>query len=310
MLSSRAVFARSVARKIALPLVILACLLIGTARADKVDKLISQLTTAKAYKVRLSAALALAKLRDKRAIPAFLKVLSDPDKTVRGVAAASLGKLIDGGTDPGLRAKAERALKRAASKDKNKFVRDQAKKALAALAKIGTGGGGGGGIYVDIGAMSAKVANGKKLRGVMKTTVEKTLAKKASSFLTTWPGGKSPSAKQLSASKTTGFYVDGTLVDLSTKPGSGMTVVSCKVSMLIATYPAKSMFGFLDGGAKVQAGTSTQDIEYAKQDCVTAVVENLVATKIIPTIKSRGAQAGPSSKSRSPRSSRNKRRKR
>ena len=61
--------------------------------------------------------------------------------------------------------------------------------------------------------------------------------------------------------------------------------MACKLSMLLATYPEKSMFAFLDGGAKVQATSSARDIGFAKEDCVNAVVEDLVKKKIIPTIK-------------------------
>ena len=57
--------------------------------------------------------------------------------------------------------------------------------------------------------------------------------------------------------------------------------------MILASYPERSMFGFLNGGAMVQAGSSSRDIEFAKEDCVSAVVESLVGTKIIPTINTR-----------------------
>ncbi len=54
--------------------------------------------------------------------------------------------------------------------------------------------------------------------------------------------------------------------------------------MLLAEFPSKSMFGFLNGGATVTAGASQRDQDLAAQDCVQAVVEDLVAKKIIPTI--------------------------
>ncbi len=64
----------------------------STAAADQVDTLIRRLQTSDDYKVRLSAALNLSKLYDPRSIPLFIGALGESDNTVRGVAAASLGK--------------------------------------------------------------------------------------------------------------------------------------------------------------------------------------------------------------------------
>jgi hypothetical protein len=119
----------------------------------------------------------------------------------------------------------------------------------------------------------------------MKKTTEKTFGNKGKDLMIAWPGGKTPTRKDLDAKKVSGFYVDGTLTDLTVKEkGSGATV-SCKVSMLIATYPEKSVFGFLNGGASVTASNDAADIALAGEDCLAAVVEDLVAKKIIPTIK-------------------------
>jgi hypothetical protein len=274
-------------RAIVLPFLILVFLLQNQAQADKADKLIVQLTKSADYKVRLSAALNLAKLGDKRpkVVEAFIGALGDSDKTVRGVAAASLAKLIDSNTKDALRKRAVARLKQVASSDSNKFVQRQAQKAYDALVDIGSGGAvAGGGIYVDIGDMSAKAGDSAKMKALMRKTTQTTFAKKARSMRTEWPGG-SPSKKDLKS--TTAFHVDGTLTELTEQSKGSSTLVTCKVSMLIATYPEKSMFGFLNGGATVQAGSSAKDIQYAKEDCVVAVIEDLVAKKVIPTIQTR-----------------------
>jgi hypothetical protein len=57
--------------------------------------------------------------------------------------------------------------------------------------------------------------------------------------------------------------------------------------MLIASYPDKSMFGFLNGGAQVTASASPRDEAMASEDCITAVVEDLITKKIVPTIRSK-----------------------
>ncbi|HLU67771.1 MAG TPA: HEAT repeat domain-containing protein [Kofleriaceae bacterium] len=274
------------------PLALLVVLLLawpGAARADQVDRLIAQLRSASDYKVRLSAALNLAKIGDRRAIPVFVRALKDTDKTVRGVAAAGLGKLVTSATPASLRKQAMAALRTSAAKDSNAFVRRQAQKAYQVLRAIDEGGGGGavaaGATYVNIGGMSAETRNSGTIRSVMRRTVAETFRKKASRMVTDWPGGE-PSARELKARRVSAFHVDGTVNEIRVSGG----LVECKVSMLLATYPQKSMFGFLKGGAKVEAGRSQSDIDAAAQDCVAAVAEDLIARKIIPTIQARAGQ--------------------
>lgn len=276
------------------PLLMLALLLGRTASADNVDRLAKQLASSSDYKVRISAALSLSKLRDQRAVWPFVKALKDSDKTVRGVAAASLGKTVNSSTSAKMRARVLQDLKTAASSDSNAFVRKQAQKAYDVLSKMATSSSTtttttkAGGIYVNIGVMSAKVDDSAKIRAYMRKTVQKTFQKKASSMMIDWPGGKQdPSSGDIKKSKVKAFHVDGTINELTATPAGSSTTVSCKVSMLIATYPDKSMFGFLKGGAQVRASSSAKEVEYAKEDCVAAVMEDLVSRKIIPTIQSR-----------------------
>jgi len=277
-------------RAVVFPLLILVFLLQSNAKADKVDQLIKQLGTSSDYKVRLSAALNLAKIGDARAIGPFIKALEDSDKTVRGVAAASLGKLVDSTTEPKLRDQAIAALKKARDTDGNAFVRKQAGKAYDVLKKLsGRAAVVAGGIYVNISGLGDKTGN-RDLVALMERTIEKTFGKSAPEMTLAWPGGDSPSKKQLSQKKMKGFHVGGTLTSLTEKENGATTIVSCKLSMLIATYPEKSMFAFLNGGANVQASNSPRDIGYAKEDCVAAVVEDLVKKKIIPTIKMKAGQ--------------------
>jgi len=277
-------------KKLILPLTLILCM-VGVARADKVDRLVDQVRRSSDYKVRLSAALSLSKLRDSRAIPAFGRALSDSDKTVRGVAAAGLAKVVNSSTSSALRDKVLAALKRVAAGDSNSFVRKQAQKSYDTVKNLRSSGGGvavrSGGTYVNIGAMTAQTDDSSTMRKLMKSTTQKTFSKKGSSMLTAWPGGSTPSKGQVSAKKMHAFHVDGTLNSLNVDKAGSTATVSCSVSMLLATFPEKSMFGFLKGGAQVQAGTSSTDIRYAKEDCVAAVMEDLIARKIIPTIQSR-----------------------
>ena len=260
---------------------------------SNVDTLIKQLQTDDSDKVRLAAALNLAKLGDAKAILALAKALgNDGDKDVRGAAAVGLGKLVTAATKSSYKGLAVAALKKAAGDDESDFVKQQAQKALDSI----TGGSGattpqppssgGGGIYVNIGPMSSKTgsANDPKLRALMVSTATKTMGRAASQMATSWPGGSAPTKAQLAAKNVDGFYVDGTLNTLTVKESGSTSTVSCKISMLLASFPDKSVFGFLNGGASVQASTSPKEEALAQEDCVTAVVEDLIAKKIVPTI--------------------------
>jgi cytochrome c556 len=265
------------------------------ARADNVDELRQQLERDDSDKVRLSAALNLTKLGDPRAIPPLAKALgNDNDKAVRGAAAVGLGKLVNDKTKPALKGLAVSALKRAAESDDSDLVRGQAEKALKAIGVTGTTSqvqappSARGGIYVNIGPMASKTgsaANDAKFKALMVKIATKTMEKVASNMAITWPGGV-PTQGQLEAKSTMGFYVDGTVNELKVKQSGSSATVSCKINMLLASFPDKSIFGLLNGGASVQASGSA-DIALAGEDCVSAVIEDLIAKKIVPTINSK-----------------------
>jgi hypothetical protein len=263
------------------------------ARADNIDSLVTQLANDDSDRVRLSAALNLVKLNDSSAkiVKALAKALtSDSDKDVRAACAVGLGKLVTPRSP--LKDTVLKALQQAASSDSSDFVKQQAQKAIKTITgdsggSASSNAGGGGGVYVNLGPMSSKTGgNDTKLKALMVKVATATMAKAAPSMLTSWPGG-APSKAALAAKGVSGFYVDGTLNALQVKTSGGGATISCKVSMLLADFPDKNMFGFLNGGASVTAGASASDQELASEDCVQAVIENLIANKIVPTIKSK-----------------------
>ncbi|MBA3392545.1 MAG: HEAT repeat domain-containing protein [Deltaproteobacteria bacterium] len=267
-----------------------------SAHANQVEQLIGQLDDS-SDKVRLGAALNLTKLGDPKAIPALAKRINidtESSKNVRSASAVGLGKLASGKISASLKKLAVSALQNAQANDPSEFVKVQAEKALEAIgatAGPATPSGGGGAIYVNVGPMSSKTgSNDAKFRGMMVSVSAKTLSKVASNMQQTWPGGKLPDKSALAAKGYQGFYVDGTLNELKIDTSGSSSTISCKVSMLLASFPDKSVFGFLNGGAKVQASASQRDIDLASEDCVSAVIEDLIAKKIVPTIKSK---AGP-----------------
>ncbi len=272
------------------------CIILGVmmpraAHADNVDTLIGQLSDGSA-KVRLSAALSLTKIGDARAIAVFMTALAkDTDKNVRATVAVGLGVLVTDKVKAAQRTAAISALTKA-QKDENEFVRKQADKALTTLKGAGTSepAVAAGSIYLELAPMASKIKDTVDFPAVMRKTCQKTVAREAKDMATTWPGGKSPTKAQLDQKSVQGFYLDGTLVEMTTKEKGSSTIVSCKVSMLIATLPEKSMFGFLNGSATVEASTDPADVADAKKDCVDAVVEDLVTKKVLPTIKTKAGQ--------------------
>lgn len=266
--------------------------LFRTAHADNVGELMKQLD-ADSDKVRLAAVLNLTKLGDERAILPIVKVLgNDGNDEIREAAAVALGKLVTPSTKSSIKGLVVKALKQAESTDGSSRVKSQASKSLAALGAGGgttappTGSGSGKNVYVNVGPMSSKTGDATvdaRMRPAMVKVSQQTLGKVASSMATTWAGGALPTSAQLTQKGFQGFYVDGTLNELKVSNGT----VSCKISMLLASFPDKSVFGLLSGGAKVQGGTSAKDVALASDDCVAAVVESLIATKIVPTIKTK-----------------------
>ena len=299
--SNAARFARSRVPVVALSALAVLLLLRGLVAADNTTRLVDDLKNSDSEKVRLAAAINLGRLGDgsDSVILALSKaVINDDDRGVRAACAVDLGKLVTSRTKSVIRNLAINNLKQAAANDGSDFVKQQAQKALTAITGAssngngggnggGNAGGGSGGIYVNVGPMSSKTgSNDARFRALMVKTAQETMAKDARSMKTSWPGGV-PSKSVLAQKGVAGFYVDGTLNELKVKTSGGGATISCKVSMLLADYPDKSVFGFLNGGATVTAGTSASDQEMAGEDCVQAVIENLIGNKIIPTICSK-----------------------
>jgi hypothetical protein len=268
------------------------------AHADNVDQLIDQLDDS-SDRVRISAVLSLTRQADPRAIDGLARRLDykiESVKNIRGLAAKALAAIVTDKVKGRARQTAIDALTKAQSSDPDDFVKANADRALGQIgagAPVSPPTGAKGGIYVNLGPMSARTGpkstvgpDDPKYRALMQKTAETTMTRSAPAMQITWSGGP-PTRAQLDKKGVAGFYVDGTLNEVKVDITGSSSKVSCKVSMLLASFPEKSAFGFLSGGAGVQASSSTKDIALAQSDCVNAVVEDLIAKKIIPTIKSK-----------------------
>ncbi len=288
---------RAMPRALVIAIVIVLGLVARTtaAHADNVDTLIKDLRSGSDYKVRLSAVLALAKLGDARAIDPLIGALSDSDKTVRGAAAVTLGKLVDASTPTATRTKLVTALDRLIARETTASVKTQATKTKQIVAALGAPAVAvaKGGIFVDVGLMAAvpKLAEPvDAMKALMRKTTQTVLTRKAGDMMQTWSTGKTPTKPQLEAKGVKGFQVDGTVNEVSVKQKGSTATVSCKVSMLIASFPNPSIFAVLSGGAAVQGSNDPRDIELGKVDCVAAVVEDLVASKVVSAIRTKASQ--------------------
>jgi hypothetical protein len=139
-------------------------------------------------------------------------------------------------------------------------------------------------VSVNVGSMSVRVGDAT-LSAVMARAARRVLDR-AHGVIVRWPDG-APSKAALDVQNIAGFYIEGTLTELEVKGTASQPTVTCKINMLLASYPDKNILGLLNGGASVSVQVGTPPDARAREDCVTAVIEDLVAKKILPTIASR-----------------------
>lgn len=252
--------------------VLLLLILVGRAAADKIDDLTRALMQDSSYKVRVQAALVLGKLGDKRAVPALIQALRDENETVRGVAATSLGRIGDKSSAS--------ALMVASTSDTSEFVRAQARKALDVVANGGGEGDGaltaappkaGAKYYVAI-DFSATGKGGAEYSRMVRQALQQELQKLPAVTLSV-AGGGAPSASVLASRHLQGFVVDGNIQRLSASPAGGQMQIDCDLKALVATFPDRSIKMMTTEGASLQTGSSPNDQNSGKRDCLNAAVE-------------------------------------
>jgi hypothetical protein len=210
----------------------------ASAGADKVDDLSRALTSDPNFKVRLTAALVLGKLRDKRATPALIQALGDKNETVRGMSASSLGSL----GDPTAVAALEPL-----ERDQSDYVRARAKEALQILRPAG--GGGPPAAAERVGARDKRVAlslgavDNKTQRGGANITqrVREALVKQISDA----PG-------VALGARPDGFLIDTAINELRHSPTALGVDVVCEVEFIVGKAGTRAIVGMTSGGATVQ----------------------------------------------------------
>lgn len=248
--------------------------------ADTIDRLANTLRRSKSEKARMSAAVALSKSRDSRAVPALAAALRDRSKTVRAVAATGLGMHAD-----------RRALKalRRATRDPNELVR---RKATAAISKIlssrsqprsrtrrrrdseekldnySVAGKESPLVRARRPSMHVMLKSASDdTRGSAKKSTRKRRARQLKSLMMAeMIGAKSITTKDAVATELglRSYAVDLSLTKLERSVHGSMVELECEIRVTISNARGK-MISFLTGGAKIQVPRRSYRHRYLRQ---------------------------------------------
>lgn len=262
------------------------------ARADQIDRQVRHLRNGGEFKLRLSAALKLAKSHDRRAVSAMsYALLRDSQATLRRVAALSLMKMVDESVPAGARDAAFRALDHASRRDRDKKVRENAARTLRQLRSLRGETAADAKVFLNVGrpADLTRAAPRGTTTG-MHRTVRRTLHKHAPEYAQTWDGGRLPTRAELRAKGMNGYYVGASVSRLDVRRNGHRAEIRCSVSMRVNPWTGsdghekmvEGKAASATGNGKVLAPLSKSGIASGKRDCLLAVVEQVTARQVVP----------------------------
>ena len=270
------------------------------ARADKIDSLARQLRDGRPYKVRVSAALVLAKQTDRRAVAALARALKeDEESTVRRLAALSLGTMISSRLDRASQLAAFEALERASKRDKDAGVRRNAQSALdrgratmqaeRAVARPSEPVERSGSVFVHV----AKASDlSRQLPSYGSETVQEAVRGSLRRLAPDYKQSASaPSSAELTSRRLRGFRVGAQVAKVAVQPRGSQAEVRCTVSVRVSPWSgsdgaerlAANESASATGNGKVQA--PSRDTKRAALDCAVAVTEELTARQVVPFLR-------------------------
>lgn len=234
------------------------------AAADKVDDLSRALTSDPDFKVRLTAALVLGKLRDRRGESALVQGLADKNETVRGMSASSLGSI----GDPSVAAAIEPL-----ERDKSDYVRARAREALRILRPGGTAEAPSRGRDRRTALALGAIANRTSLGGPhIAERVREALVKQISD-----------AQGLVLDNRPDGFVIDSSINELRHNASSFGIDVVCELSFIVGKTGSHAMVGMTSGGATVQVprmswhpGKEQLFLEQACEHAVASARPNLI----------------------------------
>jgi hypothetical protein len=253
------------------------------AHAGDLESWSRQVIEESSFKVRLSAALQLGRLGDRRAVPVLTRALGDENAAVRSIAANALARVVDRRVDAAAREQALAALRHLADDD-NQRAQDAARAAITALEvvqRIAKPRSPKDGIFVQI----------EPIADATGTFDEDTLARLTAAgedavlaahdlFLVEWPG-KEPSRKQLKNAGARAVAVMATLSSLDVSENDRRAQIECKLHLILASYPERAARTFVDGKAKLEVGNQAASIARAKRRCARDIVTHLMGKRIV-----------------------------
>jgi hypothetical protein len=230
----------------------------------KVEELCAALEGDSNYKVRVQAAIVLGRLGNDNGVGCLIKALTDPNKTVRGIAAQALGQIGE--------ARAADPLHALLQTEADPFVKGQAEKALAAL-HVATAPGALAAankkarIFLSFGPFTGTAkAIGPEAAKLVRDVLQRELGKLSTVTLTLSPVDQ----KNFAKSGLLGFFIDGVVTRLDDTPSGGSSETSCDVKAQVLRWPSKSLISWTNAGASVQSGSRPRDKENARHDCLEA----------------------------------------
>ncbi|HLU66387.1 MAG TPA: HEAT repeat domain-containing protein [Kofleriaceae bacterium] len=265
-------------------------------RGDKVADSAAQLRSSGDYKIRLSAALHLAKQRgDARAVKALARALArDRESTVRRVAALSLGALVTPELPSRARRDALAALERASSRDRDSRVRKSASAALAraraTLARARPARPRGGKLFLHVGMpsdLSRRLPGGSV--SAVQAAVRGSLRRHAPDYAQS--RGRPPTGSELRARGLRGYYVGAQVAKIAVQERGNQAEVRCTVSVRVSPWSGRdgherlvaSESASASGSGKIS--TSRSDARRAAVDCAVAVAEEITARQVVPFLR-------------------------
>lgn len=243
--------------------------------AGTVDELSQTLKSSKNEKARISAAVSLAKLKDRRAVPALAHALRDRSQSVRAIAATALGELAD--------PRALKALREAAA-DSNDTVK---RRAAAAISRIEENERRARSEAAQQRLRRYKVAAQEpplmqprkpELLVTLKSTADKSRGRHQkrtrmqranrmkSLMMRELRGTRSITleAEQATEMGLPSYIVDASILKLDRRVDGALVEIECEIRLAISNDRGK-MISFLTGGAKVQVPRSTFRRRYVPQ---------------------------------------------
>lgn len=232
--------------------------------AQSVDSLERDVTQASDFRIKVSAALALGKLKQRSSLPVLVKALGDSQPSVRAAAAAALASFGD--------VSAVRALEGARDRETTPSVKSQMESSLAKLKASATPTK----FLITVGRLENK-------SGVSSSNVSSAFKSAVRSKVSALPGvellGESTDATvESKRRKLPTITLDGNLLKLQKSAAGADVGFAAKVEFVIRKIPEHSLKGSVSGDAKALANAGSvrgdKEMNQLQVDAVTAAVES------------------------------------